>query len=550
MGFTCRCLWKWCIWKEPLRPSIFEQSDQQATATTKTETAFAKVLAHGQKDAEPVVVGLVGGFGSNKTMQLRWLMWHTLTEGLASEGQIPCLPIYVDLGDFRPNQSPLQNSLEVYIIDTLRDLFWPDLTAQKLGELPQGVRLRLLFANLDTMPNADSKMTVEQLIELITQYSPNQDNRFIDYVIAARHDGVQWRALEKVADLHLFVVQPLNYSHMRRILDRLDRMEAIRELKPAVRRERGHRLLEHIFQTDLFDLLSIPWFMFRMIQNARQNKFPKSRASTLMQMIDTPLSRLDKRVGLRDDAATALFTLAWEMQQSGREELSIKECFAIFAQVRGARGYSLEDMFFALIDVDLLVLVNNQTLRFGYLPFQAYCFAEAVMRHSDRQRVLRDIILTLSVPHKLAWWEGSLITVCGMMVEEGAWVSLLELLASLVFGQNLSKGPQVFLVGRCFLECGIDARFDRRISAEKEQPIDTQDIAKISVADQLIRLRDYTVEALNWHTSAKHESSASRRATAIELLSLLAPADRLIEKAVTVYKKIREKRRSATGLRI
>mgnify|MGYP000618010400 CR=1 FL=1 len=100
----------------------------------------------------------------------------------------------------------------------------------------------------------------------------------------------------------------------------------------------------------------------------------------------------------------------------------------------------LETLYRDYLEHDLLDEVGELSLRFTYLPVQAYCCAKAIMASNDRERILGDIISMLGTATRLRWWEETLAFICGLMSEGGELESLRKLLTTIAYNPNLLEG--------------------------------------------------------------------------------------------------------------
>ncbi len=121
-----------------------ESLSQESVATTEVLKAMVEALERSRvAEGPPDLVMLVGGFGTNKSTQLKNVVWQTIQSSLGTMGQ-SLIPLYVDLSNYYPDQAALDNPLEAYVLKQLAR-FWPDLQADRLEKLPENIRLRLLF---------------------------------------------------------------------------------------------------------------------------------------------------------------------------------------------------------------------------------------------------------------------------------------------------------------------------------------------------------------------------------------------------------------------
>jgi HEAT repeat protein len=417
------------------------------------------------------------------------------------------MPVYVELQNYQPVRSTLDNPMEGQVLAAL-DQFWPELEARSLDQLPTGPQLRILFYGTDSLPDADRAVAVEQIQSLMKAYP------HFEYILASRPSAIEWSKLQQDIDLHLLVIQPLSPTRIRHFLENLGQVEALGRLSVAGRKQIGRKLLKEIYQSQLFDLVATPRFMFEMLRQAQHGVYPSSRTDALRQWVEGSLTLIAPGQGMRAHAADTIYSLAWQMQLARRQVWPVIDAFRIMGSVRGSRGYDLESLYRDYLKHDLLDEVGELSLRFTYAPVQAYCCAKAIMIRDDRERVLGDITSMLGTASRLRWWEETLVFICGLMSEEGELDALRELLTCIVYSLNLLEDEYVFLAARCLLECRGHQR----------------DLADI---------RQHVIQALGWRSLSRNEPRITNRVLATQLLSRLADPDAVVNLAQIVYQKAR-----------
>lgn len=485
----------------------FEQAIGDLLARQRAETA--------EKAAEkPLVVGVVGGLGSNKGTQLKGLVWRTLQAALDPEAKAAArsLPVWVDLRDYRPEPSSLHNSLEARVLETIGQ-FWPDLDATRLSDIPTEPHLRLVFHGIDLLSPANSTHTQTQLLSLLQTYPQHE------YIVAAHETAVDWAALQMHASLHLLVLQPLRRVKIRHFLENLEEITALREVTKTERAVLGRQLVTRLYRSQLFDLVATPWFMVQVLLRATAGDLPASRTDALQKLVEDAVAQLPAEEGMRARAGATLCTLAWEMQSKQQMALPIETVFATMAEIRGNRGYNLETFYAGLLEHDLLQATGDDAISFAYEPFQAYFCARAIVQNRERQHILDDIIARLGTPAALRWWEDTLVLVTGLLARAGERDAQNRLLHSLSEGLELLHGEALFLVARCLMECESHA-------VEQGQ-------------EEASALRRHVVRALRWRTDSRNESELRLRVLATQLLSRVAEPDVVIHLAKLVYEKVR-----------
>ena len=477
------------------------------TAATLTNRAEARQdQPEEQEQRRPRLVALLGGFGSNKSTQMKRLVWQTLKESVPGKANY-CLPIYVDLRNYQAVRATFREPMEAAVLEALA-YFWPDLTAGRLSELPVNLDLRILFYGTDSLTDRDRQEAVNQIRDLMVHYGHYQ------YVLASREEAIDWDSLAQDVELHLLFLQPLRPTKIRHFLENFDRMMETAESGSRDGRKVGQELLAKIYQSQLFDLAATPRFMVELLLQGQRGYFPKNRTEALTLWVDGAIAQFAPGQGMRDRATETIFQLAWEMQVDRFLVLPVGEAFRTMAAVRGTRGYDLESLYGSFLEYDLLAEVGDAALRFTYFPVQAYCCAQALLARPDGNRLLADITSMAGAPDRLSWWEDTLIFVCGMMAEKGEDDALQQLMARIVYGTNLLEGEQFFLAARCLLESQ-------------------------SMAGELAILQAHVVGALRWRTSSKNEPRSIDRTQATELLSRLGDPETIVDLAGLVYEKAR-----------
>ncbi len=459
-----------------------------------------------QEQRRPRLVAFLGGFGSNKSTQMKRLVWQTLDESAAGKANC-CLPIYVDLRNYQVVSTTFKEPMEAAVLEALA-YFWPDLTAGRLSELPANLELRILFYGTDSLSDRERHEAVNQIRDLMVHYGHYQ------YVLASREEAIDWDSLSQDVELHLLFLQPLRPTKIRHFLENFDRIMEMKERGPWDGRKVGQDLLAKIYQSQLFDLAATPRFMVELLQQGQRGYFPNSRTEALTLWVDGAIAQFAPGQGMRGRATETIYQLAWDMQVDRFLVLPVGEAFRTMAAVRGTRGFDLESLYGSFLKHDLLAEVGDAALRFIYFPVQAYCCAQALLARPDGNRLLADITSMAGAPDRLSWWEDTLIFVCGLMAAKSEDDALQQLMSRIVYGTNLLEGEQLFLAARCLLECQ-------------------------SMAGELAALQAHVVGALRWRTSSKNEPRFIYRAQATELLSRLGDPETIVDLAGLVYEKAR-----------
>jgi hypothetical protein len=487
-------------------------------------------------DTRPAVVVLIGDYGSNKGTQLRRLTWLTV-ERSRSEPSAPRLPVFVDLRNYSPVRSAIENPIEVYMLEALRP-FWPDLRLRRLSQMDSRLRLRLILYGLDEMSDQDRDMAWQQIQSLFEALKREQAQwPDCHFVISARAEDLTWGELAQRVRLSLLVIQPLNHIKVRHFMENLSRIYELNRSAPLddAARDRldqaADNLLKVVYRSELFDLVATPRFMVEMLWEAENGRVPASRTDALRRMVDNALARVAPAQGKRNRAAETVYELAWAMQSARRVVWPLNDAFSIMDEVRGARGYDLEALYDELKTHGLLQEVGGSAMRFAYPAYQDYCCAQAIVRRPDRLPTLYDITAALGSPEKTAWWQGVLIAAAGLLADAhpdsggpdsggpdggGPDSDLVSFLAAIIYGTDLVDGETLFLVGRCLLEASRCR--DEWVSG----------------------LRRHALKMTRWRTDNLNEPHLSHRVQATQLLSRVAEPDEIVSLATIAYKRVRQ----------
>lgn len=448
---------------------------------------------------------LMGGYGCNKSTQLKRLVWEATQDWFLSRGQDPLLPVYVDLEGYSAVQRTPHSPIEELILQSLKP-HWDSLTASRLDRLLEGdTTLRLLFDNAEYLTEHQREEVCKD-IRAFMKVHPQYE-----YVFSTDAESFD-RELFKDLDLHILVIQPLERRGIRHFLLELP------EGDPG-----GKPLLDHLDRFGLFDLASVPWFMVKLVLNARVGDYPKSRTQVVRDMIEDAITTIPTRQGMQAHAERVLYALAWRMQSTLTTTLPLSEAFEIMGRIRGNREYNLEEFHEALVDSKLLAWVGTDCLRFAYSRFQAYCCAGAIVRRPDRTRLLDDITASLGRLTRFRWWEETLVFVSGLLAEEKG--GLEPFLNLLVYGANLLVNEQTFLAARCLMES--------KYHVQAEDPLDQLEGAAMGILEAQV------AAALVWRLSNLYEPRPSQRGRAALLLGQLVDAAAIEHLARIAFEKAR-----------
>ena len=424
---------------------------------------------------------LVGGRGTARSSQLRHLVRQVAGGQLATASGTqgtPILPLYVDLGDYPTVRAGPRNPIEVLILEHLEH-FWPDLKASRLSDLFQLEGRLTLWVLLDGSDDLSDRQRRDSWREIGALVDDHPEHA---YLLTVDTDHFVSRQLSGATDL--LVIQPLSPRAIEAFLSSSGQPEDM-------------RLYRALRSTRLFDLAGTPWLLARMLQQARNGVYPRSRTEVLEGLVEDAIANITAGHVLRSRAAPTLYTLAYETKSQRHHNWDIGDAFRVMASVRGNREYSLEALYDELVEIGLLARVGQDVLRFAYPAYEDYCCAKAIdgFPPPKRDRVLEDIAASLGRLTRLRAWEGTLVLLSGLMSNPNV------LLRNLLYGASLGDGEQIYVAVRCLQESG-------------EQRVDAS-------------LRERVVDALVWRLDPANVSRPARRARAAQALGELQPSSAL-----------------------
>jgi hypothetical protein len=495
----------------------FERQEIEPTAAIDILQALEEIypagdgLAAAVQRHRPTAIALVGGYGTNRTTQLKRLVWQTAQDSLRPGAVELVAPVYVSLDRWSAAQTSAGDPIRDTVWAALRH-HWPDLDAQEAASLLAGSSptLRFVFHNSDNLSDPELLLVLKQLRLFIDRHPQHQ---FIFGVSPERLAQDLFAGI----DLHVLILQPLDRRKLRHFLQGLPADD------PA-----GLRLLQRLDQSGLYDLAAVPFFMLNLVDYARRGQYPQSRTQVLQQMVENALAEvveilaagghersLTRQGTVVDHVERILYALAWRMQSNLDSTLPLGEAFALMKQIRGDREYSLEELTDALVQRKLLAIEGRDSLRFAYSRIQAYCCARAIVQRPDRQRRLDDITSTLGRLSRLHWWEETLVFACGLMVDDTR--ALEQFLAAIVYGMNLLESDRTFLAARCLSEIPALGPSTRTLA----------------------NLTETVTAALIWRLSNQNEPNSVQRSRAATLLGQIATPTAMEQLARTAYGKPR-----------
>jgi hypothetical protein len=417
---------------------------------------------------------LVGRPGGAKTTQLKNIARYTVRNSLLPDAHHKVVPLVIELEDYHAAAAGPGSNIEQMVYQELRR-YWPDLTFEELLRRLEGRSgtsvFRLLFDGGGDMSKQHRHAVWEGIGEFVKEYPRQQ------YVLTLDRRYYDSERLNMATDV--LIMQPLSRRRVEEYL--------LTSRQPA-----NERLCRELTDKHLFDLAASPWILIKMIEQAGNNVFPKSRAEvlegTFQQMLASHFPKNDSR---REWAEQSLYRLAYQMYQQRERTYDEEKVFAVMADVRQYRDYSLDSLFASLIDCGVLARTIPANVRFARRGLQAYCCAKAIaqMDIQERYHVIDDITASLGRLTRLRWWEPVLILLSGLVDNPD------DLLRAIDFGIDMTEGQQLFVMARCLLE--IDSK---RVD-------DT--------------IRDNVINALIWRLHGETERRVDRRARAAAFLGEL-----------------------------
>lgn len=495
----------------------FERQEIEPTAAIDVLQALNEIYPAAAWGADapprdrPVIIALAGGYGANRTTQLKRIVWQTAQDSLRPDAQALIVPVFVSLDRLSAAQFSTGDPISDAVRGAMRR-HWPDQDAPAVTALLAGRApiLRFVFHNSDNLTDPELLLVLKQLRLFIDRHPQHQ------FIFGISPERLA-QDLFAGADLHTLVLQPLDRRKLRHFLQGLPPGD------PA-----GLPLLRALDQSGLYDLAAVPWFMLNLFEHARRGQYPQTRTLVLQHMVEDALAEaveilatngrersLTRQGTVVDHIERILYALAWRMQSSLSSTLPLGEAFTVMKQIRGDREYSLEELTDALVQRKLLAIEGRDSLRFAYSRIQAYCCARAIVERPDRQRRLDEITSTLGRLSRLHWWEETLVFACGMMADDNR--ALEQFLSAIVYGMNLLESDRTFLAARCLSEALSFGPFTRAIN----------------------NLIETVTAALVWRLSNLNEPNAIQRSRAATLLGQIATPTAMDQLARTAYGKPR-----------
>ena len=419
---------------------------------------------------------LVGERGSTKSTQLKELANDA---ALIFQSERPVIPVIINLSNFAFATNAFGGPLQSLVYQSMLQI-WPDLTPTQFGMMlanKNGLILRLFFDGSDDL-TAEQRTTAWRSVFLMSSRYMHHE-----FLLASDPDHFSSHYLNTLRPTDMLVMQPLSQRQIKQFLEQSGS-------------ENDVALLHHLQRHHLFDLVETPWLMARIWTQAKEGNLPESRTLVLSDLVDEAFSRVQWLPGMRTRARISLQTLAWHMQNSLSDLITIDEAFGVLREVRGGRDYALELLFENLVNTELLARVGEDLVRFSSPPIRAYLCAREIAESAHWQAIVEDVTSTLGRLARLRWWESTLVYLAGILDDPRF------LIENLVYGVNLLQSSQVFLAVRCIMEMtrgGNDARAWNDIDELAEQIVDS----------------------LIWRLNKGNEPNINRKIRAVESLGMM-----------------------------
>lgn len=497
---------------------------------------------------------VVGDYGSNITTQLKRFAWVMMQRvlvrmrGMVEEDaklaepdqNARFLPFFATLGELRHGKATYPADPVVGLVlyklndDKRSPTVGSGLTVDWLKNVLKKFKLTLLLILDD-----DDKLAEREQRDYYTLITNRQsgvvlgDKDPLKVVLAVRPEALKLKGFFSEQRFDVLAVQPIERRKVRHFL----RMEAKEKLW-------AEKLLEQIDQSVYYDLVAIPWFLVKVVEQAKNGFCPGSRSEVIATIIDNAIDGVVQDIaereqdhyplrpslqGLEDNIRQIIYDLAWQMQFSYADSLPLAETLALIERDRGYRSYSVERMYEALVTGSLLARKGSDRVRFAYQSIQSYCCAQAILQQPNSEQMLDDIMANLGRLSRLRWWEPTLVCTSGLMTS--APTLLKKLLQIIVYGMDPLNNEQLFLAARCVTE-----------SIQAYRVIQQRENGKQELLDDLDKMANVIARALRWRLDSRREPRSAERRQAAELLGQIAyppTTERVSELVRVAYGKSR-----------
>lgn len=306
-------------------------------------------------------------------------------------------------------------------------------------------RLAFLLDDLDQVPEAYWQELLRDL-QTLRQRLPDQS-----FIVAAPQTFISQTVDQNIK---LLILQPLDEESITLYIRQRNHRDA-------------RRIIDRIRENRLQHLASDPQMLTliyeRLTTDVQQNI---SYHQIIEGFLDQELRHLDTRYQMGNIARTSLYSIAWQLYWQMKEYLSIDEVFTLFAQVRGNRDYSLEDLFRQLSNTQLLTITGQHAINFTNQAVAAYCAAQALYTSPDRNQRLLDIIALCADVSLQRWWEDVLYALISFLDKPE------ELLQYIANSLRAGNNRIAVLAARC-LEVLPPSKLEKLSARLRNELIDT-----------------------------------------------------------------------------
>ncbi len=387
----------------------------------------------------PGVVILSGDAGMGKTVLIRRLGKIAVQDSLESDISTTTIPLYVNLQSLAQTINNIVAIEKVLWQSLLK--YWTELSFEKFVNLlsdKNGPVFWLLLDSAEVLTQYDRHrfwITLSQFINkyprhnYVMTYNTNLDELplKVDMQTALRAE-FSWGS-----KLELLVIQPISQRTTEWFL--------------YGQGEAGIALYKALERGQLYNITESPWVLNLLLQKARRGEFPQSLTQVVRDLFEDAISVIASSQGKRARAAETLYAIACEMHLGMRRTLTIDKAFEIMASIRASRRYNLETLFDEYIKNEQLSTVGDDYIRFSRSVMQSYCCAQALLRHSEREKYLDDITATLGRRRRFYWWSEPLILLAGLGYDPSV------LIRHVLYGMESGAGEQVLLAALIVQEC-------------------------------------------------------------------------------------------------
>lgn len=338
--------------------------------------------------------------------------------------------IFVKLRDYE-TQRISNRRMERLIIETATDVE-PDLgkTLSRIFEqsattthATPDTRERFVFLldGLDDITESHRQIAAEQITELAERLPQHL------FAVSCNSYVFHSRMLRKPK---MLIILPLNERQVLRYL---------RRRNPDTYRE----LYRQIVECRLLNMTTDPDMMNVIYERITQDDVTTmSRNQLAHDYLSRMLQSLPALYEQGDVARRTLIALAWESRWQHKDTLPIQDVFAVMAQVRKERDYSLEDLYQKLQESYLILNIGQYETRFLLPTLQAYSAALALVQRPDIAERLEDIFVMCSSPKRLRWWEETIYTLVELLPNPAL------LFQKLVTFTRYNSSPHILLAAR------------------------------------------------------------------------------------------------------